>query len=786
YHHYPDNQWRALNALCRLLPTLAAALSLHFQQHKACDFTEITLAALRALGGDDEPSELALKLDYQIRHILTDEFQDTSSAQFAILKRLTAGWLPDDGRSLFIVGDAMQSLYGFRNANVGLFLEARSQPIGQIRLQPLDLQVNFRSQAGLIDWVNRHFPMVFPARENIGRGAVPYSPASAFHEGLTGTAVTLDAFVGFPDRRAEAQRVVELVAEAKFRNPEGSIAILVRNRTHLPEILDALRQAGHRWQAADIDPLASRMPVVDLMSLTRALLSPADRIAWLSILRTPWCGLDNCDLLTLCLAPTESDPDAPSGTGFPLLLQQLTSAVVMAALSPDGKTILQRVAPILIESWRQRQRLPLRCWIEGTWQALGGPETLRSSTELEQCQQYLDLLESRESAGGLEDWPSFEKAVQSLYAAPDQGADPNLQVMTIHKSKGLEFDTVIIPGLNRKPRGDDSQLLLWQERVSEQGEEQLLIGPASEVGEDNDALYRYLDRERKLKTRLETARVLYVGVTRAIRQLHLLCTVGDQSAPVKNSLLDSLWPALQEDFSQRAEHIRWHEYQPDETKATRTRQSLSTLLRLPVDWLPAKNRFQSNPQTEQGTDRSTTVAQWAVETTSCARHTGTVMHRILRQIVMEGMEHWSETTIPERLPFWDIQLRQLGIVDTREPLAQLQRAVANCLSDATARWILDRSHSQSACEYALAYSDLSGESRTAIVDRTFVCDGTRWIIDYKTSSPASGESVEQFLAHQRKQYREQLDHYARLFEKLEDRPVKCALYFPLIHTMDTL
>ncbi|TNE91147.1 MAG: DNA helicase UvrD, partial [Gammaproteobacteria bacterium] len=200
YHTYPDNQWQALDALCQLLPTLAAALSLHFQQIKACDFTEITLAALRALGSEDDPSQLALRLDYQIKHILTDEFQDTSTAQFEILKQLTAGWQSNDGHSLFIVGDAMQSLYGFRNANVGLFLEARTQPIGQIQLEPLDLTVNFRSQAGIIQWINEHFPAVFPAEENIARGAVPYSPATAFHEAMSGSAVTLEAFLDYPDR----------------------------------------------------------------------------------------------------------------------------------------------------------------------------------------------------------------------------------------------------------------------------------------------------------------------------------------------------------------------------------------------------------------------------------------------------------------------------------------------------------------------------------------------------------------------------------------------------------
>ena len=157
---------------------------------------------------------------------------------------------------------------------------------------------------------------------------------------------------------------------------------------------------------------------------------------------------------------------------------------------------------------------------------MGGAAALHSGTELNQCWQYLDLLEQHESCGGLEDWPSFEKAVQSLYAKPDLLADSNLHVMTIHKAKGLEFDTVIIPGLNRKPRSDDKQLMLWQERVGQYGQNQLIIGPLERAGQETDPLFRYLQREQKIKGQLEKARVLYVGCTRAIKKLHLTYSIG--------------------------------------------------------------------------------------------------------------------------------------------------------------------------------------------------------------------------------------------------------------------
>ncbi|MBN3585199.1 UvrD-helicase domain-containing protein, partial [Algoriphagus aestuarii] len=131
----------------------------------ATDYSAISQAALMALGEEDEPSDIALQLDYRIRHILVDEFQDTASPQLRLLEKLTAGWQPGDGRTLFIVGDGMQSCYGFRNANVGLFLDARQRGIGSVHLQALDLRVNFRSQAGIVKWVNSTFHCAFPPQD---------------------------------------------------------------------------------------------------------------------------------------------------------------------------------------------------------------------------------------------------------------------------------------------------------------------------------------------------------------------------------------------------------------------------------------------------------------------------------------------------------------------------------------------------------------------------------------------------------------------------------------------
>ena len=128
------------------------------------DFTEVAHAALRALGEADAPTDLALILDQRIEHLLVDEFQDTSFTQLDLLARLTAGWSHGDGRSLFLVGDPMQSIYRFREAEVALFARVERQGLGALALVPLQLTRNFRAQAGPVEWVNSRFAMLFPRR----------------------------------------------------------------------------------------------------------------------------------------------------------------------------------------------------------------------------------------------------------------------------------------------------------------------------------------------------------------------------------------------------------------------------------------------------------------------------------------------------------------------------------------------------------------------------------------------------------------------------------------------
>jgi len=773
---YSEEQWQVMQALFLFLKIAVAELRLVMAGRGEVDFIEMALGARTALGEEDSPTDLAMALDYRIRHILVDEFQDTAYGQFELLRQLTRGWEPDDGRTLFVVGDPMQSIYRFREAEVGLYLKARQEGIGSIGLTPINLSVNFRSQQGIVDWVNQVFQQVFPAQEDIGKGAVTYASSTPFHPNTSEIAVKVYPNIGRDDA-AEARQVLELARSALHQDGD-TVAVLARNRSHLASILPELKRAGLRFQAMDVEPLA-RCPVIyDLMALTRALLHPADRISWLAILRAPWCGLTLEDMLALAVG------------GHNLTIWELIqTAEARTALSSDGQARLQRVSSILEQSLAEVRRVPLNDLVAGTWLALGGAATVRSETELEQAQMMFELLEQFDHGGDLDDFAALDEALGNLYAPPDVEADRRLQLMTMHGAKGLEFDHVIIPGLGRIPKVDESRLMYWLERNSPGGISDLLLAPIKGADVAEDPIYRYLRDLFTEKGRLEEGRLLYVAATRARKQLHLLghAEVDPKRKqvrdPKKSSLLASLWPATQikQEFLRSASDKMAMEETTEEGSIA---ASSPAIRRLPTGWeLPLGDLPPPLPAT--GSEQSLETGgyeklefDWATET---ARHVGTLVHRYLQRISVEGSEKWTSERIDSLHSAFGNALIHLGVPrgELDAAISRVGSAISRTLSDKRGNWILSHQHADARSEYALSTIHNS-KLVNIIVDRTFVDkNGVRWIIDYKTGVH-EGSDMDEFLDREQERYSGQLERYAAIFRKLEDRPIMLGLYFPLL------
>ena len=756
-------QWDMLGALLVLLPIAVGQLRLVFQHEGCVDFTEIAISARISLGTDAEPTDLAFAIDCQIQHLLVDEFQDTSQSQYELLTRLVREWQPGDGRTLFLVGDPMQSIYGFREADVGLFLRARTEGVGPVALTPLTLSVNFRSTAGVVDWVNRALGTAFPSVENRFTGAVTYEPSVPFRTESDKDAVCVHAFLA-SDLDLEAERVLEIIRETRTQHPDGTIAVLVRSRSHLFGIVSALRRAGERFSAVEIDALGERPVVGDLVALTRALLHPADRIAWLSLLRAPWCGLTLADLHAL----VDGDFNRP-------IWNILKTGEWQTRLSPDGIGRLERLIPVLFDAIDRRGTLAVPRWVEGVWIAIAGPACLETRTDLEAAAAYLDLLEQSMVGLDIRDERKFADDIARLFAPSDVEAGDGLQLLTVHKAKGLEFDTVILPGLGRRTRTDDQRLLMWLEYVRD-GEPRLLLAPIHKVGVNKDPIYDYLRKVHATKSDQESTRLLYVAATRARRRLHLLGhTRLNQDgkafkAPDPRAVLSKIWGVVEADFVEAFRGVVGEDARfPKDAELAGI-----PLRRLRLDWTApappediAWNAATPTDLEELGVHRP--VFEWASE---LQRRVGIVVHRMLQEVQAREELAVREDTLR-------VALRSEGLDDEKldEALTRATVALENAVADERGRWILS-GHEDDQREYTLS-TVVERKVRHFVLDRTFVDDGVRWIIDYKTSTH-EGSGRDAFLDNEQTRYREQMESYARAMRALDPRPIRLGLYFPLV------
>lgn len=795
------NNAHVIRAISNMLRLATAHLWIVFQAANEVDFVEIANCARLALGDADSTqgvSDLALKLDYQIKHLLIDEFQDTSPTQMKLIEQLIQGWQLDDGRTLFCVGDPMQSIYRFRKADVSLFLQASTIGIGQLPLTPLRLSRNNRSHPIVIDWINHAFKSVFPLQDNTAAGAISYRPFTATKPQVNDESINVHPIIYHTNSEdlsanaIEAKLVAKLIQQEKQKNNGHKIAVLVRSRSHLYELVSEIkRHYPHLiFQALEIEGLSNRQTIQDALSLTYALLHRADRVHWLSILRAPWCGLTLSDLHKLCA-------DDQRSTIWQLMRQPNR----LATLSEDGQQRLLHVHSVLAEALNNQGRMPLRRWLESTWLKLGGAGCLVEAGDIRDIQAYFDLVEKLSLANTL-DFLQLESAMQKLYAKPDVNADGSLQFLTIHKSKGLEFDVVILPALNRKPRDHDTALICWEE-LQIQGETHLIAAPfVTKKKGDKTSVYHYLQELENTRSINEAARLLYVAVSRSIKQLHLIATIKPNQDgtlnPTKKSFLALLWSTIGGEFLREFENKKneTQELLIDDNAHLNEKNSSLEL----ADFVPKLMRVKhaqipallvadiAAPSSQITSFKLAQNSALAVKTISEQRSasyknlnmdSGTLAHLYMEIIAKTGIYNWSSERLNKLQPAMMQWLIQRGHSSdlAKTAVAEITLALQTTLQSKDGIWLL-QAREQAFSELSLIQMNVLAEENTITksqnyrIDRTFVADGVRWIIDYKLTFIYEGIDLVK-VANNHKQ---QLARYAALF-KDENLVIQQAVMF---------
>jgi ATP-dependent exoDNAse (exonuclease V) beta subunit len=838
---YPDEQWVVAKALFRVLRHALAELRLLFSERGECDFTEFALNAREALrsehaAGEDQAhaagegqaqagsaddasaTDLALSSGGRLRHLLVDEMQDTSSGQYDLLYLLTRSW---DGASqtLFLVGDPKQSIYLFRQARVERFLRTmHDQRLGEIALRPLRLTANFRSQANLVAGFNSAFELLFPSPQSATPTEVPFVAAQPTRPASESRGIEWHATLLNDDNTrtypADEARTIRHIIEQRLAMPlpEGHtkpwrVAVLARARTHLAEIVaEFKRDRGHgplAFRAVDIDPLSELPEVLDALALTRALLHPGDRIAWLAVLRAPWCGLSMADLLAL----TGEGPQADSTATVAHLVATRSSL-----LSEEGQQLLARAWPILQTAAATVGQTPISVHVERTWRSLGADATSSRNVQ-NNVLQYIKLLRETELKDAQIELRTLTQRLKNLYAEPQSGDDIQVELLTMHKAKGLEWDLVLVPGLQRRPSGSRPNFLNWLEVESNEQDANIILAPIWGKGDASDNLNNWLRSVRASRERAEERRLFYVASTRAREDLHLFAAAVTKDGqipqkPMPNTLLAACWNAAAPHFAAPSTLYQDLELSLSDEMEVSSNLSFAAsedtpgpaseapiLQRMPISFDPSA-RFEVAqakrlPYTPTISHALSPEFE-RPEGSFAVRAFGNVVHRYLQLMAERLAADRQESSLQQltaELPHWEgrllSSLRGEGLppnLAAREAKRALQ-ALQSTLSDPLGQWIL-APHHEAASEQALVTAHAS--LRT---DRTFLAGdeplqngtGTIWIVDFKTTAQGSRHD-EEFRNAELNKYRPQLEIYAALRRSLPDghRRIALGLYYPLI------
>jgi len=525
----------------------------HFQRIKLSqrllDFTDLEWKTYRLLSHSDNAHWVQYKLDQRIDHFLVDEFQDTNPTQWRLLlpllEELAAGG-SERARSVFLVGDDKQSIYGFRRADPRLLAGASHWLQEHLGGSEYTLAKSWRSSPAVIQCVNA----VFTQPALAGR-LTDFRSHDTHRQSLWGRVEVLplverqesdeevipDAGLRNPlhtprvvdeDRRYQeegrliAERIRALVdGETTVDSGQGAraidygdIFILLRKRTHAEAIERALREAAIPYLGAERGTLLASLEISDMEALLTTLIAPYDNLALAQVLRSPLFTATDQDLVALAgagtgpwherlaqLAPTQAD-DAPLARAQRLLSrwQELTGAIpvhdLLDRIYSEGD-VLARYASAFPGPLKPRVRANLTRFIELALELDGGryPSLPRFLERLRELKRH---------------------ALEAPDAPPAVTGEARVRIMTIHASKGLEAPVVFLADST----ADATHGSAWQAVVdwptdAERPRSFLLAGKRSELDRVSRAV---LDRQTELQSR-EDANLLYVALTRARQYL---------------------------------------------------------------------------------------------------------------------------------------------------------------------------------------------------------------------------------------------------------------------------
>jgi ATP-dependent exoDNAse (exonuclease V) beta subunit len=532
------------DALDGLLGAYADRYAVAKTERSGVDFEDLELQARELLARP----EIGDRYRARFSHVMVDELQDTNRVQWELIDLVAR-----EGGSLFMVGDAQQSIYGFRHAEVELF-EARGRALGASGSRA-SLQTNFRSRPEILAALNAAFSSVLgdafrpllPGREDAPAGE-PLVEMLIVDKGADWEADGLSAPWRLAEARTLARRVSELIVGG--RCAPGDVVVLTRATTDLRAYERALEDAGVPTYVIGGRGYWGHPQVVELVAYLRALANPLDEEALFTVLLSPLGGL-SLDGLVLFAAGARDElaaEDAERLGRFEAWFAGERAAGARLGVEPLLDRVLERTgydrAVLGLPGGRRRLanvRKLMRLGRE--WEAQAGPD-LRG---------FLGLVEQRAGgdAGGAGGGPAGGR--ESEAPMESEGLDA-VRLMTIHRAKGLEFPLVCVADLGRGPIFRAPLV-----RIGRDGRSLGLRLGRPGTGERLNALdYDALRTEETQFGEAEERRLFYVAMTRAKERLILTGAAkldswekGNRSTPY-DWIVPSFVPGVVDQLGQRS------------------------------------------------------------------------------------------------------------------------------------------------------------------------------------------------------------------------------------------
>ena len=735
YHKNIVDIYPLITPFCLLLIDMVTRLNEKFKERRIIDFTQIMGNAVEAL----RDTHLPLILDQNISHILVDEFQDTNESQLIFIELLTQNFAGNPEKSFFAVGDPMQSIYRFRKAEVEIFSRVQKSGISDLKLTSLFLKVNFRSNKNIIDWLNNSFSKAFPLIDDSDEGSVPYSSCESSNNNLEGgmelIALTCDTKSKTAQYEAEALYVLNLIKDTRKSNPDASIAVLTRSKAHLSELITLInkKDTSIPIDAIEMSKILSNQTFQDILCLTKALFDFSDRTNWIAALKSPWCGLSINDLVLLF----EKDHKS-------LVWELINNIDNTSRLDKNSARRLRSFVEVIRENIQYRGRISHRYFVEGIWRQLNGEESMVDSNDIQNIDLFLELLEEASEILSI-DFIKLERLIENKFISKTSIQKNSIKFLTIQRSKGLEFDHVIIPNLNKRTRNEESDLVLYDKST-------LSI---KNPGNDKNLHSYHAYKERK-RLDNEKIRLLYVAMTRAKNKCYLIGTVkkeGDLVIPNSGTFMNILWPFFSDKFTEIAT--------PEDENSFE--KFIPKLRRLNDNFYSGDKRYKRSIDTEELSFCYPNMS------TDIQRFTGNIVHKYLEIIVKKQLD--IDKILCNKLDYTESLYlgKNFKKKDIKIGLNLVKKSLEMLKKTSDGRWILNRYLADnSEVSYLLESNNTTTQH---IPDRSFIENDIQWIIDYKTPfSPIKNLAVEA------KKHLPQLRSYETIFKE-NKRVIQKAIYF---------